>query len=416
MSQKAIVLEVNNKYCTVVTSGGDFRKVRMSGDFRAGQEILLPGSRPGLYRYALAAACLAFIIVTAGLWKFWTLPAVAAYVCLDINPSVEMALDSDRIVRGVNPLNDDGKNLVDGLDLKGKDVGEAVEDIVAAALDKKYILPGEENVVMSSVIPAGEADDPVIEAIVRESIDGSLQRKNIQAEVAVLDATPEVREEAGKAGMSTGRYMLYLNARERGADVSPGDFKNKSIRLIEKEQRISVSEIEKSPPGHWKGKTLHQQDQSQGTAKDRGEYGESKKPGGRPGGSAENNGGWARPVSGNNKGGPPDRDRDLDKGEDNSPGGHSEREKGEDGQDSRDSGGGGHQEGNSGTEQDKGKDMSGGNNTGHADKETGGNRGGSDNGQGSSGSAVSGGNGGSGEEGSSDKGENGKDNIKDKKN
>lgn len=390
MREKGIVLEVNKKYCTVLTSGGDFRKVRMRGDYRSGQEILLPDNRPGLYRYILAAACLAFFIVTGGLWKFWTLPAVAAYVCLDINPSVEMALDRDRIVRSVNPLNDDGKNLVDGLDLKGKDVREAVEYLVGAALDKKYILPGEENVIMSSVIPAGEADTPEIEAIVRESIDTSLQRKNIQAEVAVLDASPEFREEAGKAGMSTGRYMLYLNARERGVDVSPGDFTNKSIRMIEKEQRIRVSEIEKSPPGHWKEKIREQQGQPSGAVKNR-EYGESKKPDR----GVKKPVGGVKPVGGNDQSGPPDRD----KGMDNNSGGHSGWESGGDSQNSRDKSGSGSQKGNPG---DKG------------DKETGGDRGGNDKGQGSSGNAVSGGNDGINGEGSPDKGSSGKDKITDK--
>jgi len=412
VSQKAIILEVNKKYCTVITSGGDFRKLRMSGNFRAGQEIMLPESRPGLYRYALAAACLAFIIFTAGLWKFWTLPAVAAYVCLDINPSVEMALDKNSVVRGVNPLNDDGKNLVDGMDLEGKDIREAVEDLVLAALDKKYILPGEENVVMSSVVPESKTDAPVIEAMVRESIDASLQGKNIQAEVAVLEAPPEVREEAGKAGMSTGRYMLYLSAREKGADVSPGDFKNKSIRLIEKEQRIKVSEIEKSPPGHWKDR-IRDQYQLPGAAENMGEYGKSKKPDSRPDGSAEKPGGGVKPVGGNNKTSLPDRD----KGKDNNSGGYS-REAGEDRQDSRYGSGGGSRKGNSGDKQDKGKDMSGGNKNGQGDKDTGGNRGSSDKGHDSSGSAVSGGNGGAdgkggSDRGGSDKGGSGKDKSKD---
>lgn len=376
MREKAIVLEVNKKYCTVLTSGGDFRKVRMRGVFSAGQEICLPDNGPGVYRYALAAACLAFFIITAGLWKFWTLPAVAAYVCLDINPSVEMALDRDSVVRGVNPLNEDGENLVAGLDLKGKDVREAVEGLIGAATDKKYILPGEENVVMSSVIPAeDQSGSPEMDLLVKQSIENSLQRKNIQAEVVVVNASPVVREEAGKAGMSTGRYMLYLNARERGADVSPADFKNKSIRIIEKEQKIKISEIEKNTPGHGKG-TIREQGRPTGEEKrlgpgageNHGDSGvNSQKPVSRPGGDADKTGGGGGSVG----------------GKDDSPGKHG-------GQDNR---GNGSQKDDSGNKQDKGKDASGGNQAGHGDKGNGSDRGGGDRSHGSSGSAVSGGNG-----------------------
>ncbi|MCL5057675.1 MAG: anti-sigma factor domain-containing protein [Actinobacteria bacterium] len=363
MREKAIVLEVNKKYCTVLTSGGDFRKVRMRGVFSAGQEICLPDNGPGVYRYALAAACLAFFIITAGLWKFWTLPAVAAYVCLDINPSVEMALDRDSVVRGVNPLNEDGENLVAGLDLKGKDVREAVEGLIGAATDKKYILPGEENVVMSSVIPAeDQSGSPEMDLLVKQSIENSLQRKNIQAEVVVVNASPVVREEAGKAGMSTGRYMLYLNARERGADVSPADFKNKSIRIIEKEQKIKISEIEKNTPGHGKG-TIREQ--------------------GRPTGekSVDSGADSQKPAS-------------VQSGGTGKPGGGGWKSGGDKQQGGQDNSGSGSRKDDSGNNQNKGKDASGGNSAGHGDKGNGSNRGGNAKSNGSSGSAVSGDNGG----------------------
>jgi hypothetical protein len=290
-------MEVHKKSCTVLTAGGDFRVVRMKGDFRPGQEIELPERSAGILKYALTAACLAFIIIAAGLWKFWTLPAVAAYVCLDINPSVEMALDGDSIVRKVNPLNEDGKVLVAGLAIEGKGVREAVEELIEAAAAKNYIQPGEEAVVMSSVIPTDQGDPALMDQAVKESIENSLKKQKVKAQVVVLNATPDVREEAGKAGMSTGRYMLYLNARERGDDASPADFKNKSIRSIEKEHKLKINEISErnlsGREGRW-NKTV------------------------RPAGSQDNRSGkgpggddWvpAGGKAGGGKGDPPGRDR-----------------------------------------------------------------------------------------------------------
>lgn len=368
MREKAIVMEVNNKSCTVLTSGGDFRVVRLKGDFRPGQEILLPERSAGILRYALAAACLAFIILTAGLWKFWTLPAVAAYVCLDINPSVEMALDGNSVVRKVNPLNEDGKKLIEGLDIEGKDVREAVQELIASAADKNYIPPGEEAVVMSSVIPADNGDPSVVDREVKESIESSLKKKNVRAEVVVLNASPQEREQAGQAGMSTGRYLLYLNAREQGDSVKPEDFKNKSIRSIEKEHRLKLNELaEANKSGQWQrtqaGRSIPEESGLKRSNND-------NSPG-------RNNG---KPASGR-----------INGSKYAPPGQYKKDNAGDNTVRNRDPGGGGDEmqnreqqqqyeksswKDNSGKKQDKGKDTQQKGNNGQGDKEKGGGRGG----------------------------------------
>ncbi|MHB8157854.1 MAG: anti-sigma factor domain-containing protein [Desulfocucumaceae bacterium] len=242
MKQKAVVLDIKNKYCTVLTADGDFRKIKMRGNIRPGQEILLPDSGVELNKYALAA-CLVLFLITAGLMQSWMSPAVAAYVCLDINPSVEMSLDNKSIVRGIRALNDDGRELIAGLDIKGKGVQQAVESVIDAAVAKKYILPEGESVVMSAITPVGGGSSGGVGQLVEESIKASLQNNKISAEVAVGNVSQELRDEAEKAGLSAGRYVLYLGSRERGVNVSPSDFKNKSIKAIEKDQKIKVKDI-----------------------------------------------------------------------------------------------------------------------------------------------------------------------------
>lgn len=260
MKERAVVLETKNQVVTVVTAGGEFRKVRLKGDFRPGQEIFLPekGWRPG--RLALIAACLLLFFTFTALWRPWVDPAVAAYVSLEINPGVELALDRDGVVRGVRPLDDGGKDLAAGLDLRGMPLEEAVDRVLAEAVSKD-IITAPEGVVMFTVTPVGDLDLSRVEGAVRDSAGASLKSRGISARVVVGSASPEVREKAEQEGISTGRYMLYMDALQKGIPVAPQDFRGKSVNLIEREKHIRVmdslkveAEVEKNhEPGSQDG-------------------------------------------------------------------------------------------------------------------------------------------------------------------
>ncbi|MFZ5596682.1 MAG: anti-sigma factor domain-containing protein [Bacillota bacterium] len=229
MTEKCIVLEVDKGTCTVLSADGQFRKVKARGDLSPGQEITLPGRNTGVFRYALAA-CLMFIIFTALAWDRWMTPAVAAYVCLDINPSVELSLDRGNRVIDVSPLNDDGRDIISGLDLKGVDVGRAVGMLVNEAVVKNYIRPADVNTIATAVTPLDGGEREAVEQAIRESVQAVLDESGAKADIVVGEISPGQRDEAARAGLTPGRYMLYLDALQRGQSVSPEDFKGKINR------------------------------------------------------------------------------------------------------------------------------------------------------------------------------------------
>ena len=254
MTEKAVILEVNERTCTVVTADGDFRQLKLQCNYRPGQEITLPQTVKSTYRYALVAACLLFFLAAAGLWGKWMNPAVAAYVSLDINPSVEIALDKQNIVMGLNPLNDDGKELATGLQIKGKKMDMALQSLMVAAISKNYINTGGENVILSAVTTLSGSTDTGLDELIRESLEACLEKGNVKAEVVVGNIPPDTREEARKAGMSAGRYMIFMNAVKNGKSVRPDDFKG-NIYKIQQDQKIKVKDIVEgghSPADHKK--------------------------------------------------------------------------------------------------------------------------------------------------------------------
>lgn len=248
MMKRAVVLEIKERTCTVLTADGQFREIKKKANYRPGQEITMPGE---VYRgkYYLVAACLLFFLAAATLWGGWMMtPAVAAYVSLDINPSVEMALDKENMVIAIDSLNDDGKYLIEGLTLKGLSLEVAIENIVRSAVNKEYIISGEDNVVVAAVTPL-ETDASRVEMLVTESIRLSMDKNSVKAQIVVGEVISVNRDKAVKKGISAGRYMIFLDASKEGGDVKPEDFKDKGRFKSEIINKVKAEKRSGEPGG-----------------------------------------------------------------------------------------------------------------------------------------------------------------------
>lgn len=72
------------------------------------------------------------------------------YVSIDINPSVMLGINSfDKVVK-VKPLNTDADNLLKDLNLYGKDVNNAINEVISSANKLGYVNDNEENAVLIS--------------------------------------------------------------------------------------------------------------------------------------------------------------------------------------------------------------------------------------------------------------------------
>lgn len=271
MIVRAVVLEVKKGTCTVITSQGEFRIVKMRGDFRPGQEIVLPESRWRINRLALVAACLLLFFFATAMWQSLVAPAVAAYVTLEVNPAVELALDRENVVVGIRSLDEGGKDLVSGLNLKGMPVEKAVDKIITEALNRNLLKDPDDSTVVFTVTPAGDFNPSPVEQRIRDSAEASLRVHGVGARILVGSASLEIREKAEKAGISTGRFMLFQDAAKKGFTVGPQDFKGKSIPNIEREQKIKVKdalEVEMDKEKHGRAET-----EDSGGSMDRGSTG-----------------------------------------------------------------------------------------------------------------------------------------------
>lgn len=86
----------------------------------------------------LAAACL--VLMAAVLLRAPITPYASVY--LTINPQVRIDVDRKSMTQGLEGVNQDGQDLVEGYDWKGKHLDQVTDELIDRAVDMGYLAPG----------------------------------------------------------------------------------------------------------------------------------------------------------------------------------------------------------------------------------------------------------------------------------
>jgi len=120
-------------------------------------------------RITAAAAAVALIIgLGAGVGFYRVNRAVAATVSLDVNPSVELAVNRKDRILAVNANNEDGKKILGDMDLTGSDLEVAVNAIVGSMLRNGYLSELANSVLVSVDSPDAAVGTALQEKLARE--------------------------------------------------------------------------------------------------------------------------------------------------------------------------------------------------------------------------------------------------------
>ncbi|MCG0277510.1 MAG: anti-sigma factor domain-containing protein [Thermanaeromonas sp.] len=288
--ERGLVLDIQGKEVIVLTPQGEFRRVKAPHSLPGiGEEITLPSASPRMWvgvRLALAVAALIFLAF--GLARVLEPGGVALaqpsfYVAVDINPSIELAVDKEEKVIEASPLNADGKDLLEGLKLKGQKVQDAIRTVTRAALEKGYLKPGEDGFLMISVISGQEMEaEEEIKAL--DKLAGNLARAaeeivkagHVEAKVKAGAFNMELREEAAKLGLSTGKYALYLKTLETGVPITVEELKEKGMLKTLRSRGADPGELLDSVLSDFVGKGKENLEPGSSQAGNRGVKGEDK--------------------------------------------------------------------------------------------------------------------------------------------
>ena len=245
--RKGLVLKKQNRSCIVITPEGEFCKIPLpKNTVLVGEEVFFTNSVrfSSFKKYFLVVASIILLLLAVPVYKELTpAAAAAAYVSLDINPSVEFAVDTGQKITEVHGLNSAGQELLKSVMPVHLDIYKGIEMVVAEAVKKHYLDGSKENIILSAITSSPAAKPVVIESNVYEAINKSLQSTSIQSEVLVGTVDKDTGLKAQKAGVSSGKYLLYVQAQKKGVSISIPELKQSNIVQLQKEKNIKIRQL-----------------------------------------------------------------------------------------------------------------------------------------------------------------------------
>jgi|GEM_PF-2692934 len=232
----------------VMTPQGEFLNVPWSNSAlpELGSEIefTLPVVKKNIFRQnifrqkyfiALAASFILFLLAVP-LWSGMILTGpkqVVAYISVDINPSIELGINYQGKVIEATGLNEDGVRLLQNLDLANLPANKAVELITNEAVKENYITQDKENTVLITV--SGKKKTPEQAKDLEQQVKKVLEEKNIEVQAECIEVPIEIREQAKAEKVSSGKYVILMEAVDQGLDLTLEDMKGSSIVKAVKE-------------------------------------------------------------------------------------------------------------------------------------------------------------------------------------
>lgn len=244
---KGIVIEIKEQSILIMTAAGQFKQIaKQERSCQLGEEIsyvdtfkkpLLNWRSPRPFAIAAASVfCLMIVALLSIFGEGMATNKVAAYVTMDINPSIEVGIDENENVIEVRGINDDGLELLQDLAYEGITL-EAFSDLIVQRIELgHYLDSGKANIIIASTVMNKNQKDYEIELAEKvklkfiEAINKTHAATIDQIVVTAITAPQEVRNEAVAQGVSTGKKAMQLLTRKNQKSTSDEDLKEKPIQ------------------------------------------------------------------------------------------------------------------------------------------------------------------------------------------
>lgn len=259
---KGIVVEISShNHVIVMTPQGEFMRIPFLKPVTVGQEIQFKiKARPSYWKWSVAAMLLLALASSAAMVNEkvqipgGNIPAF--FVTIDINPSIELAVNKEQRVVGVEGLNQEGVDLLSKVKLIGKSFKEAVEIIGQQAELDGYLQAGKNEIVVTitdenndqyelielSTIstPRTTTYEPQIEDIICDTL---ATEYNVQ----MWKVPANVRNKARQAGVTPAAYIaIHVQVDRRSVDQEKNT--NSVVTTIERNGEYHYVEFQVTRP------------------------------------------------------------------------------------------------------------------------------------------------------------------------
>ena len=187
------------------------------------------------WQRSFAVAC-AMLFIVIGIGGLYTVRTPVSYVSIDVNPSIELALNRyDRVV-SATAYNEDGTSVLAGLNINGMLYTQAIDVILESDAMQPYLA---EDSALTFTVASGNTDKETEIITGIENCHGCSKHGGVSytADVSSLS-------EAHGYGMSFGKYAAYLTLSQYDNTITTEDCHDMTMGEIHRQINAYESEGE----------------------------------------------------------------------------------------------------------------------------------------------------------------------------
>ncbi|MEW8971055.1 MAG: anti-sigma factor domain-containing protein [Mesobacillus sp.] len=263
--RKGVILEINDLYLTLLTPEGEFLRARkLQQDYQVGEEIhFFPETQAvkekkfnlsflNSFKGKTIALAAALMLVMTALVPAYQNGQVYAYMSIDVNPSIELAVNDELKVLRMKGYNPEGVEIIGKIKDWKKEDAARVAEMILEEIEEDGFFKEKNDVVIATVHnkKAKESVDRVLEKKISE-IKSSVQKEDL--DLKVMEATSEEREKAKKQGITIGVYKEKQKSKPAAKPADKGqNAKPEPVKKDLPAPSVAPQPEKKIPPGQLK--------------------------------------------------------------------------------------------------------------------------------------------------------------------
>lgn len=197
--------------------------------------VIIPVFRKNKYmKKAVAAVCAAVLVGGSSLGAYAYYKTPTSYLSLDINPSVELGVNSFGKIVSAMAYNKDGSTILTGQNLTNYSVKDAVNALVKAAAEKGFIEKDGSTVISVTSETDSTSTATELQNDGEQGAETAVQDENATAEIQKDNVALARRDEARKLGITPGKLNLIQKLQALDPTITVDQYKDAKVKDIMK--------------------------------------------------------------------------------------------------------------------------------------------------------------------------------------
>lgn len=248
---KAVIVEIRNNFAAALTDDGCIVKVP-NKNYAIGQVIEMKKqiSKKSKLVGMVASAAAAVVLCSLTAWAYFT---PYTYVSVDVNPSVEYAVNMFDRVLSADAVNDDGETILQDLNLENTKIEDAIAQTVGQIAENGYFNDEAKNAVMITTSGTDEQKAETLATELKEVVANKVSESSPATETTIeaISVGKERVLKAKELGVTPGKLNLVeklMASAEKPEDINIEEWLQKPVKEImkaTKENRQALKEKDK---------------------------------------------------------------------------------------------------------------------------------------------------------------------------